>query len=138
MLFIPKKFKHKKEQKGKAFNKINGINTFSKLKFGNIGLKALSHNKITSKQLVTLKQAIKKIIKKKGKLKINAFSATPITKKATGVRMGKGKGNVDHWVFKIKPGFILCEIATNYIPLAIKAFNISKIRLPIFTKIIFF
>lgn len=138
MLFIPKKLKYKKCQKNVAFNKIKSNITFSKLKFGNVGLKALSFGKITSKQLITLRQSIKKIIKKKGKLKINAFSSIPVTKKSTGVRMGKGKGTVEHWIFKIKPGFILCEISTNSIPLAIKAFNTSKIRIPIFTKIIFF
>jgi large subunit ribosomal protein L16 len=138
MLFTPKNFKYKKEQKGGSFNKIKSNIEFIKLKFGTIGLKALSCGRVTSKQLVTLRQSIKKILKKKGKLKINIFSATPITKKAIGVRMGKGKGNVDHWVFKLRVGVILCEISTNYIPLAVKALNISKNRLPVLTKTIFF
>jgi large subunit ribosomal protein L16 len=138
MLFIPKNFKYKKEQKGVAFNKIKSNVNFTRLKFGVVGLRSLSSNRITSKQLVTLKQSIKKVIKKKGKLKINAFSFIPITKKAIGVRMGKGKGNVDHYVFKLKSGFVLCEIATNSISLAIKALNVAKIRLPISTKILLF
>ena len=138
MLFIPKKLKFKKEQKGIAFNKIKSKIEFMRLKFGNIGLKTISSSRITSKQLVTIKQSIRKVLKKKGKLKINVFSSTPITQKAIGVRMGKGKGNVGGWVFKIKPGYILCEIATSSIPLAIKALNAAKIRLPIFTKLTYF
>lgn len=138
MLFIPKKFKYKKQQKGGPFNRIKGNINFIKLKFGKVGLKAQTFNRITSKQLVTLKQSVKKILKKRGKLKIDIFSFTSITKKAIGVRMGKGKGFVDHWVFKIRPGSLLCEIATNSIPLAVKALNNCRNRLPIFTKIVFF
>jgi large subunit ribosomal protein L16 len=50
---------------------------------------------MTSKQISALKQTINKIIKKKGKLKINIFPNTQITKKPLEVRMGKGKGNLD-------------------------------------------
>ena len=137
MSFIPKKLKFKKEQKGGFFNKIKSNTNFIKLKFGTVGLKVLSFNRVTSKQLVTLRQIIKKIIKKKGKLRINIFSSTPITKKAIGVRMGKGKGSVNQWIFKLQIGCVLCEIATNSVPLAIKALNMAKTRLPVLTKIIF-
>ena len=137
MLYIPTKFKYKKHQKGRSFNKIQSNVEFIKLKFGTVGLKTLSMARLTSKQLVTLRQSIKKIIKKKGKLKIHVFPSTPITKKTIGIRMGKGKGNVDHWAFKLKVGAILCEIATQHIPLAVKALNVSKSRIPVFTKIIY-
>jgi large subunit ribosomal protein L16 len=137
MLYIPKKFKYKKYQKGCSFNKIRSNIEFTKLRFGTVGLKTLSSARLTSKQLVTLRQSIKKIIKKKGKLKINIFPSTPITKKTIGIRMGKGKGNVDHWAFKLKVGVVLCEIATHFTPLAIKALNVSKNRIPVFTKIIY-
>lgn len=137
MLFIPKNFKYKKQQKGVAFNRVKGNTEFVKLQIGTVGLKSLSSCRITSKQLVTLRQSIKKIIKKKGKLKINAFSSVPITRKTIGIRMGKGKGNVDHIIFKMKAGFVLCEIATNFIPLAIKALNISRKQISNSTKIIF-
>jgi large subunit ribosomal protein L16 len=95
MLFIPKKSKFKKKQKGKKLNIINKINTINQLKYGNMGLIALESGHINSKQLMALKQTINKIIKKKGKLKINIFPNTPISKKPVEVRMGKGKGNID-------------------------------------------
>ena len=95
MLFIPKKTKFKKKQKGKRLNTITNITSLFKFNFGNIGLKAIECGHLTSKQINAIKQTINKIIKKKGKLKINIFPNTPISKKPLEVRMGKGKGNVD-------------------------------------------
>lgn len=138
MLFIPRKYKFKKHQKGRAFNLIKSNLNFVKLKTGNIGLKALSHCRVTSKQILTLKQILKKILKKKGKILLKIFPNTPITQKAIGVRMGKGKGNVSHWVFRLKPGFLICEIATNNIPLALKALKLCRYRTSMFTKSVYF
>ena len=138
MLSAPRKSKFKKQQKGKSFNRINStsIDLYS-LKFGSVGIKALSAGRITSKQIESVRQAISKIIKKQGRLKINVFPDTPITKKPIEVRMGKGKGSVDHWVFKVKPGFVLYEIETAYTSLAVKALESGQIRLPIKSRIIF-
>lgn len=135
MLFIPIKQKYKKQQKGKAFNKV--IKSKSFLKYGQIGLKVLSSYRLNSKQLVALFNGLKKKIKKKGKLIISVFPQTPITKKPIEVRMGKGKGNVSHWVSKVKPGNILCEISTPNVIFAKKILNYARFKLPIKTKIIF-
>ena len=137
MLFKPKKSKFKKQNKGKAFNRISKNNSLFNLNFGTIGLKAIDHGKINSKHLQTLIQSINKKIKKKGKIKLNIFPHTPITGKPTESRMGKGKGNINFWVFKIKPGIIICEIETNFMLLAKKVLKLVQIRLPINTKIIF-
>jgi large subunit ribosomal protein L16 len=107
------------------------------LNFGSIGLKALAPGRLTSKQIEAVRQSINKVIKKQGRLKINIFPDTPISKKPIEVRMGKGKGSVDHWVFKVKPGFVLYEIETAFLSLAIKALEAGQIRLPIKTRIIF-
>ena len=136
-MFIPKKSKFKKQQKGKFCNRINSSSVIpNQLHFGSIGLKALSFSSLTSKQLETLRQSINKLLKKTGRIVINAFPSTPVSKKPIEVRMGKGKGNVDHWVFKVKPGFILCEIVTDQIEIAIKALEAVKKKLSIKTKII--
>ena len=95
MLFVPKKSKFKKRQKGKRLNTINKIFTLNKLKYGKLGLKSIDSGHMTSKQITALRQTINKIIKKRGKLKINIFPNTQISKKPLEVRMGKGKGNVD-------------------------------------------
>jgi large subunit ribosomal protein L16 len=138
MLFVPKKSKFKKSQKGKFFNKISGSGVeVYRLKIGSIGLKSLSVNRLTSKQLETLRQTITKTVKKFGKVIVNAFPNTPVSKKPIEVRMGKGKGNVDRWVFKVKPGFILCEVVTDNIEIAITSLETVQKKLNLKSKIIF-
>ena len=138
MLLSPRNFKYKKQQKGKSFNKIFKTSNLGlvPLKFGSVGLKAITAGRLTAKQINSVRQSINKQIKKLGRLKVNIFPHTPISKKPIEVRMGKGKGNVDHWVFKVKPGFILYEIETSFIHIAVKALKLGQIRLPIKTKII--
>jgi large subunit ribosomal protein L16 len=138
MLLNPRNFKYKKQQKGKSFKIILGRRPcLTALKFGSIGLKALSSGRLTAQQINAVRQCINKRIKKLGRLKVNIFPHTPISKKPIEVRMGKGKGNVDHWVFNVKPGFILYEIETTFQSIALKALQSGQIRLPIKTKIIF-
>jgi large subunit ribosomal protein L16 len=136
MILSPRKAKYKKEQKGKAFNKI--INTYqltNGLAFGSYGLKAIEHGRVSSKQIETMYQSLNKFLKKRGKIFIKIFPHTPITSKPIEVRMGKGKGNVDFWVSKVKAGVCLCEVETNFKSLALKALNQIKAKLPIKTKI---
>jgi len=137
MLFVPKKSKFKRQQKGKAFNRIYKNIQSNQLFQGSIGLKSLDFGRITSKQLETIRQSINKVIKKSGTVFLNIFPNTPISKKPVEIRMGKGKGAVDHWIFKIKPGYVICEIATQNIPLALKAFRTAQFRFPLKTKIIY-
>jgi len=134
MIFLPRKQKYKKQQKGRAFNKINSLNQLQILKRGSYGLKAVEAGRITSKQLETLYQRLNKIIKKTGKVFLMVFPHTPISKKPIEVRMGKGKGHVDFWVAKIKTGTTICEIITHSREFAKKAFNQAKIILPIRVK----
>lgn len=101
----PEKTKFKKEKKGK----IKGI-IIDNLAFGSFGIKSLTVGRITAKQIEACRRVISKRIKNIGKLWIRIFPSTPITLKPSGSRMGKGKGNVDHWVVKIKPGKILFEV----------------------------
>ena len=136
MLFIPKNSKFKKQQKRNTFNKINNNLTLN-LNNSNIYLKALSVGRVTSKQLNSIRQTINKVIKKVGKIRFNVFPHTPISKKPKEIRMGKGKGNIDHWISKIKIGQIICEIKTDSSSKAIKALKLARFRFPLKTKIIF-
>jgi large subunit ribosomal protein L16 len=140
MLFLPKKSKFKKQRKGKLkfFNRVTNLSTNPyRLRTGSIGLKALSAERLTSKNFEALRLTITKIVKKSGKLIINGFPNVPVSKKPLEVRMGKGKGSIDRWVFKVKPGFILCEILTNNKNIAISALEVVQKKLNIKTKIIF-
>lgn len=135
MLFTPKKFKFKKQQKRNNFNKIySSLN--DKLN-SNLYLKAVSFGRITSKQLISIRQTIKKNIKKVGKIQFHIFPQTPISKKPKEIRMGKGKGSVDHWISKIKIGQIICEIKTESFLKGIKALKLASFRLPLKTKIVY-
>ncbi len=136
MLFTPKKWKFRKKQKGKKLNTINKVYTFDASIFGKLSLKAVGTGHMTSKQIAALRQTVNKLIKKKGKLKINIFPNTQVTKKPLEVRMGKGKGNVHRWVFKVRSGTVLCEIDTPNALIGIKALKLAQFKIPIKTKII--
>jgi large subunit ribosomal protein L16 len=135
-MFTPKKSKFKKQQKGSFFNRINSSVSSNKLCFGSLGLKAISFDRITSKQVETIRQSLNKFMKKLGKVIINIYPNVPISQKPLEVRMGKGKGSVSHWVFKVKPGFILCEIATDQLKVAKRALLSLKKKMNLKTKII--
>jgi large subunit ribosomal protein L16 len=136
MLFIPKKQKFKKYQKGKSFKKITIIT--NKLRYGQFGLKSLHFSRITSKQLIMLYNNLKKKIKKKGRVILCVFAHICVTKKPIEVRMGKGKGPINFWSAKIKGGSLLCEISCleKYNTLVVKTLNSIRFKFPIKTKIV--
>lgn len=136
-MFLPKNQKFKKQQKNSSFNKIVTVNTLEKFKFGSFGVKSIEFGRISSKQLESVYKCVKKVIKKVGRLTMRVFSHVPITKKPVEVRMGKGKGAVNFWVSNISYGTVLYEIECVSFSLVLKAFNLSKIRLPIKTRLYF-
>jgi large subunit ribosomal protein L16 len=137
MQFIPSNTKYKKQQKGKSICRINKNVNFFRLNFGIIGLKSKTFGRLTTNQIKTIHQTINKVMKKQGRLKLNIFPQTPITKKPLEIRMGKGKGNVDHWVYKVKSGMLLLEIESEKVSLAIRAIKLIQIRIPLTTQIVY-
>lgn len=137
MLFIPKKQKYKKQQKGHNFSKINAPKSLFFLTYGQFGLKASEVGRISSKQLESFYHRLNKIIKKAGRVFILLFPTIAVSKKPIEVRMGKGKGNVSHWIARVRPGTPICEIITSSKELGLKALNNAKICLPLKTKIFF-
>jgi large subunit ribosomal protein L16 len=135
-MYTPKKFKFKKQQKGTLPNYIRSSVVSDQLHFGSLGLKAMSFGRVTSKQIETMRQFLNKLIRKTGRVVINFFPNQPITQKPLEVRMGKGKGSVSHWAFKVKPGLFLCEIITDQTKVAKKALNLLKKKISTKTKIV--
>ena len=131
MLLQPKKIKYKKIKK----RRLRKFNYKNDLNFGTVGLKALESGLISARQIEAARQAIARKIKKKGKIWIKIFPSLPITKKPTEVRMGKGKGNVSHWVARVRGGSIIFEICGVNNKTAIKAFKTGSAKLPIKTQI---
>lgn len=96
MNFTPKKSKHKKQFKGNLTNQIYKNVNANSLFIGALGLKATEHGFLNSKHFEAIKQSIKKVIKKAGRVVFFNFPQTAKSKKPLAMRMGKGKGNVDH------------------------------------------
>ena len=97
-------------------------------------LKALENCRLTAKQLEIIYITINKFLKRSGTIYIPLFPQIPVSKKPNEIRMGKGKGAVDHWVCRIVAETIICEIETNSISKALKAVAFVKFRLPIKIK----
>ena len=132
MLF-PKKTKFKKVHKGRIKGISKGGNA---LVFGSYGLKAIEPARVTAKQIEACRRAINRYLKRSGKLWIRIFPDVPVTSKPAEVRMGKGKGSVESWVAKVKPGRILFELDGVDFDLATSAFQKAVAKLPMKTKIV--
>ncbi len=132
-MLMPKKVKHRKQQRGRMKGKpIRG----AILAFGEFGLQAMEPCWITARQIEAGRIAISRHVKRKGKLWIRVFPWKPITKKPTEVRMGKGKGDPEFWVDVVKPGKILYELEGVSEPLAKEAMRLAANKLSIRTRFI--
>jgi large subunit ribosomal protein L16 len=121
-LLMPSRTKYRKQFRGKR----GGIATRgADISFGTFGLQALDAGWITSRQIEAARKAIAHETKRGGKLWIRVFPDKPVTKKPAEVKMGSGKGDVDHYVAVVKPGRILFELAGVSKELATEAFRLA-------------
>jgi len=132
-MLMPKRTKHRKMFRGRMTGKAHRGNT---VVFGDYGLQALEPSWITNKQIEACRVAINRTFKREGKVFIRIFPDKPITARPAGVRMGKGKGNVEGWVCVVKPGRILFEVSGVTDTLAIAALRKATMKLPISCKVI--
>ena len=129
----PKRTKWRKQHKGR----IHGVATSgTTLSFGSYGLKALEPERITARQIESARRAITRHIRRTGRVWIRIFPDVPVTAKPAEVRMGKGKGSVDRWVVRIKPGKIMYELDGVSEQLARGAFERAAAKLPIRCKFV--
>lgn len=129
----PKKTKYRKQHKGRIHGNAKG--GFS-LAFGEYGLKAVQPERVTARQIEAARRAISHHVKRVGRLWIRVFPDVPVTKKPAEVRMGSGKGSVEYWVCRVKPGRILFEIDGVPEQVARDAFERASAKLPIKTKFV--
>ena len=129
----PKKTKYRKAHKGRIRGKAKGGTT---LNFGSYGLKAITAERVTSRQIEAARRAITRHMKRAGKVWIRIFPDVPVSKKPTEVRMGKGKGTPEYWAAKVKPGRITFEIDGVPSDIAHTALNLGSSKLPLQTNII--
>ena len=123
----PKKPKFRKQFKGRMHGNSKGGNL---LNFGCFGLKALSPARINSRQIEAARRTISRHLKRSGRVWIRIFPDVPVTKKPAEVRQGKGKGAVEFWAAKVKPGKIMFEIDGVSRELAREALSLASEKLP--------
>jgi large subunit ribosomal protein L16 len=132
-MLMPKKTKYRKYQKGRLRGEASrGV----ELAFGQFGLKAQTSERISSRQIEAARRAMTRYIKRGGKIWIRIFPDTPITKKPAEVRMGSGKGSVDHYAAKVKAGRIMFEMDGVTEDVAKEAMRLAAHKLPVQTRFV--
>jgi large subunit ribosomal protein L16 len=130
-MLIPKRTKYRKIMKGR----IRGIATSGNyIAFGQYALQAQGHERITSRQIESARQAMTRYIKRGGKIWIRIFPHTAVTRKPQDVKMGSGKGSPEFFVAKVKPGTIMFEMQGVPEEVAREAMRLAAHKLPVKTK----
>ena len=133
-MLMPKRTKYRKLQKGR----IRGdASRGTRIDFGDFGLKALEPGRVTSRQIEAARIAMTRRMKRAGKVYIRVFPDKPITRKPAEVRMGKGKGAIDHWAANVQPGRILFEVGGGIsLDLARESLRLAQQKLPLKTRMV--
>lgn len=129
----PKRTKFRKAHKGRIHGMAKGG---SQLNFGAFGLKAIAPARVTARQIEAARRAITRHLRRTGRVWIRIFPDVPVSTKPAEVRMGKGKGNPEYWVVRVKPGRIMFEIDGVQADQAVDALKLASAKLPLATKVV--
>jgi large subunit ribosomal protein L16 len=129
----PKRTKFRKAHKGRIHGNAKGG---TDLNFGSFGMKAMEPARITARQIEAARRAMTRHMKRAGRVWIRVFPDVPVSQKPAEVRQGKGKGNPEFWVARIKPGRIMFELDGVSEEVARRAFELAAAKLPINTKFV--
>ena len=129
----PKKTKFRKMHKGRISGNAKGGFV---LNFGPYGLKSLEPSRVTARQIEAARRAMTRHMKRAGRVWIRIFPDVPVSKKPTEVRMGKGKGSVEFWAAKVKPGRMMFEIDGVPVDVARQALSLAAAKLPVKCKFV--
>lgn len=132
-MLSPKRIKFRKQHKGRIHGLAKGG---SELSFGSYGLKALTPDRITARQIEAARRALTRAMKRAGRIWIRIFPDVPVSDKPAEVRMGKGKGSVEFWVARVHPGRIMFECDGVPEDVARTAFALGAAKLPVKTKFV--
>src|SRR6187455_1766879 len=132
-MLMPKKVKHRKQQRGRLRGAAKGG---TQVTFGDYGIQALEPGWITARQIEAARIAMTRHIKRGGKVWITIFPDKPVTEKPAETRMGSGKGNPEHWVAVVKPGRVMFELSYPDPVLAKEALQLAGSKLSVKTKIV--
>ncbi|MDH3262572.1 MAG: 50S ribosomal protein L16 [Paracoccaceae bacterium] len=129
----PKRTKYRKMHKGRISGEAKGG---FELNFGQFGLKAIEPERVTARQIEAARRAMTREMKRQGRVWIRVFPDVPVSAKPTEVRMGSGKGSVDFWAARVKPGRIMFEIDGVSETVAREALRLAAMKLPIKTRVV--
>lgn len=129
----PKRTKFRKAHKGRIHGNAKGGTA---LNFGSYGLKAVGPARVTARQIEAARRSITRHIKRVGRVWIRIFPDVPVSQKPAEVRQGKGKGNPEFWICRVKPGRIMFEMDGVPSAVAKRAFELAAAKLPMKTKFI--
>lgn len=132
-MLSPKKMKFRKAHKGRIRGKATS-GTY--LSYGSFGMKAMSPERLTARQIEAARRAITRHIKRQGRLWIRIFPDVPVSKKPLEVRMGSGKGSPEFYICRVKPGKIMFELDGVPRQIAEEAFDLASAKLPIKTRFV--
>ncbi len=132
-MLTPKRSKHRKMHKGRIHGVAKGG---TRLNFGSFGLKAVEPNRVTSRQIESARRAINHHMRRQGRVWIRIFPDVPVSKKPTEVRMGKGKGSVEYWAARVKPGRVMFEVDGVASEVAREALRKASMKLPMRCRIL--
>lgn len=132
-MLLPRRVKHRKQQRGRMRGQSKGGN---QIYFGDFGLQALEPAWITNRQIEAARIALTRYIKRGGKVWINIFPDKPVTEKPAETRMGSGKGSPEYWVAVVKPGRVMFELAGVSEQIAREAMRLAGHKLPIKTRFV--
>lgn len=130
---IPKRYKHSCVHRLSYEGTAKGCKTVA---FGTYGLRAEDGSYITERQIEAARVAMTRYMKRGGKVWIRIFPQLPITRKPAEVRMGSGKGSIDHWVAVVKKGTVMFEVSYPNEATAREALRLAMHKLPIKCKIV--
>ena len=132
-MLMPKRVKWRKQMRGRMTgHETRGV----EISFGEYGLQALAHARLTNIQIEACRVAVNRTLKRKGKVWIRIFPDRPYTKKPLETRMGKGKGAVEGWQAVVKPGTVLFEVDGVQESVARESFRIAAAKLPVATRFV--
>ena len=132
-MLAPKRTKFRKAHKGRIKGNAKGATS---LNFGSYGLKALSPGRVTARQIEASRRAITRHMRRSGRVWIRVFPDVPVTQKPAEVRQGKGKGTVEYWAARVKPGRIMFEVDGVPREIATVALQLAAAKLPVQTKVV--
>lgn len=129
-MLSPKRTKFRKAHKGRIHGNTTGQ---IGLNFGSYGMKAQSAGRITARQIEAARRAITRYMKRVGRVWVTVFPDVPVSTKPAEVRMGKGKGSPEYWMYRVKPGRVMFELDGVDEGIAREAIRLgaSKLSIPV-------